>query len=343
MDLQRISPLDYPDWDDLLLKSGDPSFFHTSAWARVIVESYGYQPVYFVGWENTRLSSVMPFMDIASRLTGKRGVSLPFTDYCNPFGPIGEFRRGAVQTVLDYGRRSKWDYAEWRTIGDLIQGATPSESYLTHDLDLERSESDILSGLNENHRRNIKKAMQHGLTIRLDRSHESLGDFYRLHCRTRRRHGLPPQPLSFFLNILDHVLSRDLGVIVSALFSGKAIASSVFFHFGPKAIFKYGASDTNFLSHRPNNLVIWEAIKWLKGRGAKSLNLGRTDVDNQGLRRFKLSWGASESALNYYRYDFERKAFARSPLRGDHPKKLFSMTPVGVLRLVGRLCYKHIG
>ena len=343
MNLQRINPLDYPDWDDLLLKSGDPSFFHTSAWARVIAESYGYQPVYFVRWENTRLSSVMPFMDIASRLTGRRGVSLPFTDYCNPFGPDKESLRQAVQAAIDYGRRSKWDYAEWRTTGDLIRGATPSESYLTHDLDLERSESEILSGLSENHRRNIKKAIKDGLTIRLDRSRESLGDFYRLHCRTRKRHGLPPQPLSFFKNILDHVLSRDLGIIVSAVYSGRVIASYVFFHFGANAIFKYGASDTKFLSHRPNNLVMWEAIQWYQERGAMSLSLGRTEVDNQGLRRFKLSWGASESALKYYRYDLEREAFSRTPLRGEHPKKLFSIAPVGVLRLVGRLLYKHIG
>ena len=129
MDLQRINPLDYPGWDDLLLASGDSSFFHTSAWARVIVESYGYQPVYFVQWENTRLSSVMPFMDIASRLTGRRGVSLPFTDYCNPFGPGKESLREAVQAAIDYGRRSKWDYVEWRVTGNLVEGATPSESY----------------------------------------------------------------------------------------------------------------------------------------------------------------------------------------------------------------------
>jgi len=340
MDLKRINPLDYSDWDDLLLKSGDPSFFHTSAWARVIVESYGYQPVYFVLWENTRLSSVMPFMDIASRLTGRRGVSLPFTDCCNPFGLDKE---SLLQAAIDYGRRSKWDHAEWRATGDLIQGATPSESYLTHDLDLDRSEPEILSGLSENHRRNIKKAIKDGLMIRLDRSRESLGDFYRLHCRTRKRHGLPPQPLSFFKNILDHVLSRDLGIIVSALVSGEIIASSIFFHFGPNAIFKYGASNTGYLSHRPNNLVMWEAIKWYRGRSAKRLNLGRTELDNQGLRRFKLSWGASESALNYYRYDFDRGVFSQKPLRGDHPKKLFSMTPVGVLRLVGRLFYKHVG
>lgn len=343
MDLQRINPVDYPDWDDLLLASGDLSFFHTSAWAKVLAESYDYQPVYFVRWENTRLSSVMPFMDIDSRLTGRRGVSLPFTDYCNPFGPGKESLREAVQATIDYGRRSKWDYVEWRVTGDLVEGATPSESYSTHDLDLERSEAKILSGLSESHRRNIKKAMKDGLMIRLDRSRESLGDFYRLHCRTRKRHGLPPQPRSFFKNILDHVLSRDLGIIVSALVSGKVIASSVFFHFGSNAIFKYGASDTGYLSHRPNNLVMWEAIKWYKGRGAKSLNLGRTEVDNQGLRRFKLSWGASESALKYFRYDLKRGAFSRSPLRGDHPKKLFSMIPAGVLRLVGRLLYKHIG
>jgi lipid II:glycine glycyltransferase (peptidoglycan interpeptide bridge formation enzyme) len=225
----------------------------------------------------------------------------------------------------------------------LIQGATPSESYLTHDLDLGRSESEILSGLSENHRRNIKKAAKDGLTVRLERSRESLDDFYRLHCRTRKRHGLPPQPLSFFKNILNHVLSRDLGVIVSALFSGKVIASSMFFHFGANAIFKYGASDTGFLSHRPNNLVMWEAVKWFKGRGAKSLNLGRTEVDNQGLRRFKLSWGTSESALNYHRYNLERGAFSRTTPRGDRPKKLFALIPVGMLRLMGRLFYKHIG
>jgi CelD/BcsL family acetyltransferase involved in cellulose biosynthesis len=343
MDLQRINPLDYPGWDDLLLASGDSSFFHTSAWAKVIVESYVYQPVYFARMENSRLSFVMPFMDIASRLTGRRGVSLPFTDYCNPFGPGKESLREAVQAAIDYGRRSKWDYVEWRVTGNLVEGATPSESYLTHDLDLERSESEIYSGLSENHRRNIKKAMKDGLTLRLDRSRESLGDFYRLHCRTRKRHGLPPQPLSFFQNIFNHVLSRDLGVIVSALLSGKIIASSVFFHFGANAIFKYGASDTGYLSYRPNNLVMWEAIQWYKGRGAKSLNLGRTEVDNQGLRRFKLSWGASERALNYYRYDLERAAFSSTPLRGEHPKKLFSMAPVGFLRLLGRLFYKHIG
>ena len=181
------------------------------------------------------------------------------------------------------------------------------------------------------------------MTIRFEHTLEALRGFYRLHCLTRRKHGLPPQPFFFFRNILDHIVSRDHGVIVSAFLSGKVIASSVFFHLGPSAIFKYGASDPASLAHRPNNLVMWEAIKWYRARKATAFNLGRTEIDNEGLRRFKLSWGASEGALIYSRYDFDRVAFARASLRGNHPLKLFSRIPIPVLRLAGRLFYKHIG
>jgi CelD/BcsL family acetyltransferase involved in cellulose biosynthesis len=342
MDFQRISPLDYPEWDDLLLESSDSSFFHTSAWAKVIVESYGYKPIYFVSRDNDRLTCLMPFMEIASRLTGRRGVSLPFTDFCDPFGPA-ESRQEAVQAALEHGRRSKWRFAEWRTSEDLTEGVPSSKPYLTHELDLTRSETDILSGLSKSHRRNLKRAMKNEMDLTFDRTRVTLEDFYRLHCQTRRRHGLPPQPLLFFKKILEHILSRDLGIIVSARRSGQVIASSVFFHFGSKAIFKYGASDPKALGYKPNNLVIWEAIRWYRDHGASGLNLGRTAIEAEGLRHFKVSWGASESALRYYRYDFDRVDFARSPLRGDYPLRLLSKAPLALLRLAGRLFYKHFG
>ncbi|MGZ3721163.1 MAG: lipid II:glycine glycyltransferase FemX [Bdellovibrionota bacterium] len=343
MDLQIVNPIDYAGWDALLLRSGDYSFFHASGWARVLAESYGYKPIYFTASENGRLSVLMPFMEISSRLTGKRGVSLPFTDDCDPFAPEKNRLREAAEAAIGYGKQKGWGYIEWRCKGDFIEGTTPSESFWTHDLDLERSPSELFSRLKENNRRNIRKSTKDGVTVEFDSSPESLKEFYRLHCRTRRGHGLPPQPFSFFKNVLDDVLAQGLGTIASARYSGKTIASSVFFHFGTNAIFKYGASDAGSLSHRPNNLVMWEAIKWYKGRGAKSLSLGRTQADHHGLLHFKRSWGARESGLNYYRYDFGRKAFSPTPLRGNHPRKLFSMAPIGVLRIMGRLFYRHIG
>ena len=65
-------------------------------------------------------------------------------------------------------------------------------------------------------RRAIRKAERSKLAIRVDRSEEAMLQFYRLHIQTRKRHGLPPQPLSFFLNIHREIIEPGLGFIVLA-------------------------------------------------------------------------------------------------------------------------------
>jgi len=73
MSLEILNPLTYPNWDDLLLTHADYSFFHTTAWARVLHESYGYEPLYFTATENGRLSALIPVMEVNSFITGKPG------------------------------------------------------------------------------------------------------------------------------------------------------------------------------------------------------------------------------------------------------------------------------
>ncbi len=82
--MQLLNPINFPDWDRLLLSTPGATFFHSSSWARVLSESYGYTPLYFAVPENDRFKTLVPMMEVASFLTGKRGVSLPFTDYCEP-------------------------------------------------------------------------------------------------------------------------------------------------------------------------------------------------------------------------------------------------------------------
>ena len=83
--VNRVShPIDFPHWNESLRSLPGHTFFHTSSWADVLHRSYGYKPVYFTIWEGDILSALLPCMDIDSVLTGKRGVSLPFTDSCEP-------------------------------------------------------------------------------------------------------------------------------------------------------------------------------------------------------------------------------------------------------------------
>ena len=144
MSLQIINPITYPHWDDLLLSHDDYSFFHSSSWARVISESYKYKPLYFTSINNGKLETLVPIMEVNSLLTGKRGVSLPFTDFCQPFiGDSISFNKTNLE-IIKYGRDARWRYIEWRDGKHYFKCETPSLSFYSHDLILEKDENSIL-------------------------------------------------------------------------------------------------------------------------------------------------------------------------------------------------------
>lgn len=343
MILNIINPLGVPDWDDQLLKNEDYCPFHSSAWARVLNKSYGYKPLYFVSCEDEGNRILIPFMEINSPLTGRRGVSLPFTDYCPPLAQKKDCLKEAYAFINDYGSGAGWEYSEWRD-GSYFDGdACPYESFFTHDLDLTKSEAELFSLLKASNRRNIRKAKKQPISVQSEASYDSLRSFYRLHCLTRRRHGLPPQPYGFFANVYKYLISPGYGDIIIAFESGTPIAAAIFFHFGKRAIFKYGASDANFWSSRPNNLILWEAMVRYKEMGIENLNLGRTATSDPGLLRFKRSWGGVESTLRYYRLGLKGRGFLAKRTEGHLRKSVFSRAPIGILRIIGGLFYKHVG
>jgi lipid II:glycine glycyltransferase (peptidoglycan interpeptide bridge formation enzyme) len=172
---------------------------------------------------------------------------------------------------------------------------------------------------------------------------EAVCAFYRLHCMTRKRHGLPPQPFRFFENIYRSILARDLGFIVTASLGRKPIAAALFLHLGKRVIYKFAASDQAVQRLRGSNLVIWQAIKWCVRNGFEELSFGRTSLWNEGLRRFKLGWGADETRTDYFKYDFRTSGFVtEKDLTAAWPTKFFRMMPVRVSKLIGALLYRHI-
>jgi Acetyltransferase (GNAT) domain len=172
---------------------------------------------------------------------------------------------------------------------------------------------------------------------------DSIRTFYALHCVTRRRHGLPPQPLRFFENVARYVLAQGHGFVATARWEAKPLAAGVFFHHGRKVFYKFGASDYAFQGLRPNNTLFWEVIKRCVDDGFDTLHLGRTSLANEGLRRFKLGFGAWEERIEYYKYDFVRRTFVRQI---DHSatnfRPLFRCMPLPVLRLAGEMFYPHL-
>ena len=216
--------------------------------------------------------------------------------------------------------------------------------YSHHLLDLTPGPDRLFKGLRESTRRNIRNAANEGVTVRFAGDLEAVKSYYRLHCLTRKRHGVPPQPFSFFGNLQQHLIATGQGFVALADYQGKAIAGAVFLTFGDRAIFKFGASDSLYHSVRPNNLVMWEAIRRLAEDGLRTLSFGRTDLGHTGLVQFKSGWGASENVSLYTRFDFETQGYIRN--NGNaHPLyvKVFQQFPVPILKVFGNLFYKHFG
>ena len=338
-----VNPIEHPHWDDLLLPSEQATFFHTSAWARVLSESYGYKPLYFRIIEGGKLTGLVPVMEIDSFLTGKRSVSLPFTDFC-PVLADSEFAfQSLLDTVRKHGRKSGWKSIEFRG-GDEYFGTAPAfATHFAHTLELDQDEAKVFAAFKSSTRRNIRRALAEGVEVKFLDSREAVADFYRLNCVTRRDHGLPPQPLCFFEKIFEHIIAAHKGFVVLAFNQGRQIAGAVYLHFREEGIYKFGASDKRFQHLRANNLVMWEAIRWCCQNGIRTFSFGRTEPENEGLVQFKRGWGTKEDKVAYYKLDLNENAFLAKSNGARSSYPVCRVLPIPVLRLAGRLMYRHVG
>src|SRR5882724_3552719 len=338
-----VNPLEYPGWEAQLAGHPDATFFHGTAWARVLRETYGHIPVYFCRFSGGHLKQLLPVMEVSSLLTGRRGVSLPFADFCSPLTGGAEDLSELYAFAMEHGRQRKWRYLEARGSFNRWRGATPSVAFFGHTIQLTGGEAAMFKEMDGAVRRGIRKAEQSGVRVEFSNTAESMRVFYALHRRSRRRHGLPPQPIEFFENIVRHVFEPGHGFVAIARHEGRRLAANVFFTKGHRGLYKFGASDYESQHLRPNNLLMWEAIKHCAAAGLTELHLGRTSLFNDGLRHFKLGFGAVEERIEYAKYDFRRNGFISDVDRSEGPLNLmFRCLPLRLLTSAGRILYPHL-
>lgn len=332
------------EWDRLVLTHPASSFFYSSAWARVLMRTYDHKPFYLRLTSDGQTAALLPLMEVNSRLTGRRGVCLPFSDSAGPlvFNPGAEGE--LLRCLGEIARERKWHHAEIRGSLDEVDPSPGNVTFHGHTLNLRGGEKTVFANLESSTRRAVRRAQSSGLTIRVDESESALRDFYNLHILTRKRHGAPPQPWAFFRSIQEEILDRQLGFVVSVRRGDQCQAAAVYLRWGTRALFKFGASDHRSLHLRPNHLVMWEAIKLLIADGVSSLHFGRTAPDNEGLRRFKLSWGATEEPLTYLRFNpSTRLVVPVQPTKSSaFHQKLFAKLPLALNVLAGKLIYPHL-
>src|SRR5215831_17878224 len=79
-----IDPLTDPRWPRLLERHPRASVFQSRGWLEALRRTYGYVPAALATRPSSgKLRSGIVFCEVKSWLTGRRLVSVPFSDYCD--------------------------------------------------------------------------------------------------------------------------------------------------------------------------------------------------------------------------------------------------------------------
>jgi len=162
-----------------------------------------------------------------------------------------------------------------------------------------RSEDDVLKGMNQLWRRNIKKADKSGVEITSSTSADELKAFHDLYTHTAERDHFTPRPLSYFRTMVDALSAEhpDRITLWFARHEGDLVASTIAIRVGAHAWYSYGASSTEKRDVRGSNAIQWAMIRAAIAAGADVYDLrGITDTldsddPHVGLIQFKVGTG----------------------------------------------------
>jgi hypothetical protein len=341
-----VDPLADDRWPELIARHPSASVFHTRGWLAALKGNYGYAPVAFTTSRPTDpLANALVFCKVCSWLTGSRLVSLPFSDHCEPLVENEEqFTRLCAAADL-YRAEEGWKYVEMRSANPVLDFSSRfsrARTYHLHRLDLRPSLDALRKSFHRDciHRK-ILRADRESLGYEAGRSALLVEQLYGLLQLTRSRHHLPPQPVEWFQHLVTN-MGKDVCIRI-ALKESRPIAGMLTLDHGKTMVYKYGGSDARFNNSGATPMLFWRAIREAKAAGMEELDLGRSDLDNPGLITFKERWSAVRSTLTTWRSPATVGSFSSEHRKVRLAKEICARLPQPVLRLAGRLLYRHIG
>jgi len=198
---------------------------------------------------------------------------IDFQEYVKKNNIISEFTR--IHPILDKNQEFS-----------SIVKATPQD--LISYINLNQSLETIWDNFKKSNRNSINAAIRNNIQIKFSKSYETLRVFTNFYHETMKRLNVNAWyffSFDFFKNITNSLNNNF--IVATAIHQNKIISSALFFY-------KYGISyywlsgyDNMKRNLFPNNLLLFESIKWLKEKGNHCFILGG---GNANLNKFKQSF-----------------------------------------------------
>jgi len=299
--LERVDPaeLEWPQLDSLT----DRNVFQTREWLEFVEATQAAEPVIAKVLDEGR--TVAFFTGLLVRRFGVRILGSPFQGWATGylgFNRLEEISsRDAVAALVDFAfgplgclhlelRDRPLTAADVDGLGFAVQ---PKKTF---ELKLRRPEEELWAGFKSTCRTAIRKAQKSGVIVEQASGPKFAEEYYAQLQDVFARQSLPPPYRAELVRELVARMepTKRLLLLRARNAEGVTIATGIFPGLGRMAYFWGGASWRQFQSVRPNDLLMWSAIRYWREQGADVFDFG-------GAGDYKLKFGPTEVPVPLFR------------------------------------------
>jgi lipid II:glycine glycyltransferase (peptidoglycan interpeptide bridge formation enzyme) len=200
---------------------------------------------------------------------------------------------------FDIGTYLKFDIGHSR----LVRAAHPLFTKHTLQIDLTKSEEDLLKAMHPKARYNIKIAQKHDVRVQEESTEKAFKKFWELTQETTSRQHFFAHTKSYHLKqwgTLPHTIKQNSlsSHLLTATYQGKILTAWILFIFKNALYYPYGASSHEHRETMHSTLMMWEAMRFGKNHKLQTFDLWGAAAPNTpesdpwfGFTQFKERFG----------------------------------------------------
>lgn len=169
----------------------------------------------------------------------------------------------------------------------------------TFQLDISKSEEELLKNMHQKTRYNLRLAEKRGVEIIEDNSEKGLEDYWKLMEETTKRQGFFAHGKEYHRKMWQTMTESGMGHLFKAVYEGKTLTTWMVFILNDTIYYPYGASSNEHREVMASNLMMWEVIRFGKKNNCKLFDMWGSlgpepDVHDPwyGFHKFKQGYGA---------------------------------------------------
>jgi FemAB-related protein (PEP-CTERM system-associated) len=335
---------DQISWDNYVLMHPKGTAYQLFAWGKAVEHAYGFQRIYLIAENESKVCGVFPAIHFRVPLIGTRLISLPYCDAGGLLADVDEIAQDLWRQMVAIAKERRCS-CKIRSGFSLPFAGENRTDKVRMVLDLPETSEQLMDGFKSKLRSQIRKPLRDGLNAKIGNG-ELVEDFYEVFVKNMRDLGSPVHSRQWIEAVIDDYGERARIAVVYTSGGIPAAAGIILLH-SQTVVIPWASALRCFNHLNANMLLYWTLLAFAADNGFTRFDFGRS-TPGEGTWRFKEQWGAAPQPLFWYEAGTRAKSCAReqgnslSARRRHLAAALWSMLPAAGTRRLGPWIRKYI-